>query len=174
MKKGGATRPSLPTPPLSMNPTTKSLLRNAILEAVKAEQDDSALELLSLLNGVSQPSNPKAPVLALPAVRNVVDGPAHDYHYWVSFIRENFIPFMSANGRLRFTSHELLTWLENVPQLTLTSGDVEQHSSGREVWRNSVSAALATLKQRGMLKAPAFSKDYEIMPNRIAASKHGD
>jgi hypothetical protein len=38
MKKGGATRPSLPTPSLSMNPTTKSLLRNAVFEAVTAEQ----------------------------------------------------------------------------------------------------------------------------------------
>jgi hypothetical protein len=146
-----------------MEPTTRALLRNAILEAVTAEQDSAALELLQLLNGTTAATPAQPVVLSLPAAREVVDGAAHDYHYWTSFIRENFIPFMTANGRLRFTSHELLTWLENYQQLKLTTGDIEQHSTGRETWRNGVSAALSALKQRGVLKAPAFSKDYEIM-----------
>lgn len=146
-----------------MEITTKALLRNAILEAVTSEQDSAAMELLQLLNGsaVTTPAQPK--ILSLPASREVVDGSAHDYHFWTSFIRENFIPFMTSNGRLRFTSHELLTWLENCQQIVLTTGDIEQHSTGRETWRNGVSAALSTLKQRGVLKAPAFGKDYEIM-----------
>lgn len=146
-----------------MEPTTKALLRTAILNAVTAEQDSAAMELLQLLNGTPATSPPQRPVLSLPAAREIVEGAAHDYHYWTSFIRENFIPFMTANGRLRFTSHELLTWLENCSHLKLTSGDVEQHATGRETWRNGVTAALSTLKQRGVLKAPAFGKDYEIM-----------
>jgi len=36
-----------------MEPTTRALLRNAILEAVTAEQDSAALELLQLLNGTT-------------------------------------------------------------------------------------------------------------------------
>lgn len=145
-----------------MESATRALLRSAILEAVKTEQDAAAIELMALLTGTTPTPLVAAP-LALPAARQLIDGPAHDYHYWVAFIRENFIPFMTSNGRLRFTSHELLTWLENVPALALTTGDVEQHSTGREVWRNGVSAALATMKQRGILKAPAFGKDYEIL-----------
>jgi hypothetical protein len=154
-----------------MENTTKALLRNAILEAVTAEQDAAALELLNILNGQPMaPAAAKPAQLALPPVRQITDGPAHDYHYWVAFIRENFIPFMSANGRLRFTSHELLTWLENSPALSLTAGDIEPHSTGRETWRNGVTAALAALKQRGILSAPAFAKDYQIMRPAITGA----
>lgn len=142
-----------------MNPTTKALLRNAILEAVNAEQDAAALELLTLLTGEA---TPKPVQLALPAVREVIDGGARDYHYWVAFIREHFIPFMTSNGRYRFTSHELFAWLENNPAVKLTRGDIEQHSTGREAWRKTVSYALATMKQRGLVKAPALGKDYVI------------
>lgn len=154
-----------------MENITKALLRNAILEAVTAEQDAAALELLNILNGQPMALAAAKPAqLALPPVRQITDGPAHDYHYWVAFIRENFIPFMSANGRLRFTSHELLTWLENNPALTLTAGDIEHHATGREVWRNGVSAALSALKQRGILNAPAFGKDYEIKKPALCGS----
>jgi hypothetical protein len=154
-----------------MENTTKALLRNAILEALSAEQDASAMELMTILNGSSALAATAKPIqLALPPVRKIENGPAHDYHYWVAFIRENFIPFMAANGRLRFTSPELLTWLENSPNLVLTAGDIEQHSTGRETWRNSVSAALSAMKQRGVLKAPAFGKDYEILNHAFAGA----
>jgi hypothetical protein len=154
-----------------MENTTKALLRNAILEALSAEQDASAMELMNILNGSPVSTVPAKPVqLALPPIRSIENGPAHDYHYWVAFIRENFIPFMTANGRLRFTSPELMTWLENSPNLVLTAGDIEQHSTGRETWRNGVSAALSVMKQRGVLKAPAFSKDYEILSHALAGA----
>lgn len=145
-----------------MNDTTKAFLRNAVLEALSAQADASALELLSLLNGVSAQTQPRIEIPALPMAREVEAGDAHDYHYWCRFIRENFIPFMTGNGRFRFTSHELLTWLENCNSLTLTAGDVETHATGREVWRNTVSAALSHLKQQGALHAAAFAKEYQI------------
>jgi hypothetical protein len=145
-----------------MNQTTKDFLRAAAQAALNAKDDTAAQELLAMLLGQPATSQPVTS-LALPAARQPLNGPAHDYHYWVAFIRENFIPFMAANGRLRFTSHELLTWLENSPALALTAGDIEQHSTGRETWRNGVSAALSALKQRGILNAPAFGKDYEIL-----------
>lgn len=145
-----------------MNDTTKAFLRNAVLEALSAQADSSALELLSLLNGFPpnnvQPAQP--PRLAM--VRDLDDEVAHDYHYWCRFIRENFIPFMTSNGRLKFTSHELLTWLENCAFLKLTTGDLEKYSTGREVWRNTVGLALSHLKQQGALHAPAFGKEYQI------------
>ena len=147
-----------------MNDTTKAFLRDAVLEALAVCADSSALELLALLNGSQVSSVAPSPVAVLPAAREVTDGPARDYHYWTRFIRENFIPFMTGNGRLRFTSHELLTWLENCNALRLTAGDIEPHATGRETWRNTVSAALAHLKRQGAINAPAFSKDYLICP----------
>ena len=145
-----------------MNDTTKVFLRNAVLEALSAQADASAMELLSLLNGL--PTQPPAamPIAALPMAQNIEYGTAHDYHFWCRFIRENFIPFMTGNGRSRFTSHELYSWLENCSFLGLTAGDVEKHSTGREVWRNAVGAALSHLKQQGALQAQAFSKEYQI------------
>ena len=93
-----------------MNSYTKALLRHAILEAINSEQDAAAMELLALLTG----SAPNAqPIAALPRARNVIDGPARDYHFWASFIRETFIPHITNNGRFRFTSNEMFSWLEN-------------------------------------------------------------
>jgi hypothetical protein len=147
-----------------MNDTTKAFLRRAALEAIAAQADGAALDLLTILNG-EQPAEVRRPALSvLPAAREVIEGPARDYHYWARFIRENFIPFMTGNARLRFTSHELLTWLENCRDLTMTTGDVEAHATGRETWRNAVSAALASLKRQGAINAPAFGKEYLICP----------
>ena len=145
-----------------MNPTTVKLLRQAAIDALNSKEDIAAAELLSLMNvgevRLPATTEPKA----LPESKELFEGPAHDYHYWMQFIREQFIPFMTSNGRLRFTSHELLTWLENCQEMRLTNGDVEKHSSGKTVWRNAVSGALGHLKQQGVLKAPAFGKEYEI------------
>ena len=118
---------------------------------------------------VATPSTAKA----LPQAHevDVFEGPSHDYHYWAQFIRTQFIPFMTANGRLRFTSHELMTWLENCQSLQLTTGDVEQHSSGKLVWRNTVSCALGMLKLQGLLQAPPFGKEYVIKTASLKAAE---
>jgi hypothetical protein len=177
MKKGGshsAPIVELPTHPHSaMNPTTKALLRNAVLEAVNTEQDTAAMELLSLLTGEQLPDQlqipaqlPKSTRLMLPPERQVIEGPARDYHYWASFIRDNFIPFMVANGRARFTSHELFSWLENNPAVRLTSAEIEARSDGHQYWRNIVSNALVALKTRGIVEAPHNGRNYEI-PNQL-------
>ena len=142
-----------------MNPTTVELLRAATIQALQNKQDVAAVELLSLMDLGTAPQ-----VKALPQAieKVIVDGPAHDYHYWTKFIRQHFIPFMTSNGRLRFTSHELLTWLENRQDVTLTAGDMDKNSADKFVWRHTVSAALGTLKSQGVLKAPPFGKEYEI------------
>ena len=161
MKKGRVT--ALPLYSLHlhspMNPTTVELLRAATIQALQNKQDVAAVELLSLMDLGNAPQ-----IKALPqaAEKVIVDGPAHDYHYWSKFIRQNFIPFMTSNGRLRFTSHELLTWLENRQDVVLTAGDMDKNTKDNFVWRHCVSAALGTLKSQGVLKAPPFGKEYEI------------
>jgi hypothetical protein len=152
-----------------MNPTTKTLLRNAVLEAVSTEQDAAAIELLALLTG-GQPAEQPQPAaqipepaqLRLPPERQVIDGPARDCHYWASFIRENFIPFMVANGRARFTSNELFSWLENNPAVCMTSAEIEPRSDGYEYWRNIVSNALTSLKLGGLVEAQPNGRVYMI------------
>jgi len=145
-----------------METTTVELLREAALKALNNAEDRSAYEILALLNQEPVQVTTTKSVQVLPAVREVIDAPAHDYHYWTRFIRENFLPFMSGNGRLKFTSPEVFSWLENCSNLNLTTGDLETQSSGREVWRNGVSSALVELKKQGILYAPAFGRVYEI------------
>lgn len=154
-----------------MEATTKQLLREAALTALNNEQDRSAFELLSLLNNAPVQTTTAAAAAVLPATQALMEAPAHDYHYWARFVREHFLPFMTANGRLRFTSPELFSWLENCSSLRLTTGDMDTHSSGREVWRNGVSCGLAELKKQGVLHAPAFGRVYEIEQLRLAGGK---
>jgi len=145
-----------------MEDTTRTLLREAAFKALTDSQDRSAFELLALLNQEpGQVTTAKAANI-LPAARDVFDAPAHDYHYWSRFIRENFLPFMTGNGRLKFTSSELFSWIDNCSSLKLTTGDVETCSRGRVVWRRGVSSALADLKRQGIVNAPTSGRIYEI------------
>jgi hypothetical protein len=162
MKKGGSCRPRYQHPHVPMNDTTRAFLRNAVFEALNAKADGAAMELLSILTDSPIYSAAPAVQIALPPAREVVDGPPHDYHYWVRFIREHFIPFITGNGRVKFTSHELMTWLENCNSLQLTSGDLNEPPSGGVTWRNVVSDALSALKQQGAIVAPVKSKEYSI------------
>ena len=177
MKKGGshpAPIVELPTHPhFAMNPTTKALLRNAVIEAVNTEQDAAAAELLAMLNGEqSTPAPlPVAPnvqpaQLVLPSDRLIIDGPARDYHYWANVIRESFIPFMVANGRHKFTSGELYSWLENGANVQMTAGDIELRCDGKEYWRNIVSDAIRSLKGRGLIDGERGSRVC-LIPNRL-------
>lgn len=144
-----------------MNSTTKALLRHTILEAINSEQDAAAMELLALLTGSTPAAEPV--VAALATACTVIEGPARDYHHWVSFIRENFLPHIINNGRLRFTSNEMFSWLENNQNMQWTTGDIEIRTDGAEVWRGTVSNALTALKDRGLLKAKPRGRDYSIV-----------
>lgn len=143
-----------------MNSETKALLRHTILEAINSEQDAAAMELLALLTG-STPAVQHAHA-ALPTTRKVIEGPARDYHYWAGFIREVFIPHITNNGRIGFTSNEMFSWLENNRNMQWTAGDVEPRSDGVEIWRGTVSNALTALKERGLVSAKPRSRDYVI------------
>lgn len=145
-----------------MEQATEELLRKAAIEALSSREDRAAMELLALLHGRQVQSTAPQVAHALPATQSIPDGPPHDCHYWAQFIRENFIPFMTANGRLRFTSHELFSWIENYLRAELTTGDMEMQSDGKSSWRNIASNALANLKSQGIVCAEFRGKVYEI------------
>ena len=153
-----------------MNPATVELLRAATIQALQNKEDVAAIELMAMMSGnSSQPEVKALPQAPVQVEKQTVIGPAHEYTYWAQFIREKFIPFMTSNGRLRFTSHELLSWLENCQEMVLTTGDLQQHATGKLVWRNTVSGALGYLKTQGILSAPPFGKEYQINNKQLSA-----
>lgn len=156
-----------------MNNSTKTRIRNAVLDALSDGDDIAAHEILGLLvcQSVQEKTVETVRQLALPGAKTIIDGPARDYHYWMRFIREYFIPFMSQNGRYQFTSYEVLNWLCNCGNLQLTAGDTHVLANGKEVWRNQVYSALASLKQMGILDAERFGKSYTIKAIKEAANE---
>lgn len=146
-----------------MKATTRDFLRQAALAALQAKDDSAAIELLSMMPATHLDDSTGKAVAALPPGRDIQEGPAHDYHYWMQFIREQFIPFIVQNGRAQFTSYEALRWIEHSSQLPLTTGDMEIYQNGATVWRSLASNALIALKKQGVLDAPRYSKDYTIV-----------
>lgn len=144
-----------------MESCTRKYLRTAISEALNAEDDIAVIELCSLLKG-QKPEMPRIPMPALPSAKEIIEGPAHDYHFWVLYIRNEFIPFMNTHGRDKFTSHELLSWIERNSKTLFTTGDMQICKKGRECWRNIVSNALTHLKTQGIFDTIPFGKEYTI------------
>jgi hypothetical protein len=151
-----------------VNNSTKIRLRNAVVDALSDGDDVAAHEMLGLLvcQPIGQDSIKQMPPLALPGAITIIDGPAKNYHYWMRFIRDNFLPFMHRNGRIQFTSYEVLSWLRNCGNIQLTAGDTHVLANGKEVWRNQVYSALANLKQMGVLDAERFAKSYTIKASK--------
>lgn len=145
-----------------MEQVTQELLRKAAIEALSSREDRAAMELLALLHGRQSHSTVQQTTHTLSAAQPISEGPPHDCHYWIKFIRENFIPFMTSNGRLRFTSHELFSWIENCSRAELTTGDVQRQVDGKAVWRDIASNALGNLKRQGIIYAEFRGKEYEI------------
>lgn len=145
-----------------METATKALLRQAAIQALQDQEDLAASELLALLSLESKhlPSTLKRQAL-LPS-SEVIDGPARDYHFWVQFIRENFIPFLSENGRARFTSNEMFTWLENCRLLQLTTGDLHAYQDGTPAWRGRAGKGLSELKKQGIVSGQPGGKEFQI------------
>ena len=164
MKKGRCPPPRYQPHHFTMESSTQDYLRKAATEALAAKDDVSALEIIGLLQGQSVTLPPRQTQLALPSVCASSDGPAHTYHYWAQFIRENFIPFMAENGRGRFTSNELFTWLETRCAEMFTTGDVKEQSCGGFTWRTIASDGLTALKQQGVVFAKAHGRVYSIAP----------
>jgi hypothetical protein len=153
-----------------MEATTQDYLRKAAAEALAAKDDASVLEIIGLLQGCPIPQPPHQAQLALPSVCLSSEGPAHSYHYWVQFIRESFIPFMIENGRGKFTSSELFSWLENNCGSAFTTGDLKEYPNSGATWRGMASNALAALKQQGVLQSRIHSRVYSITSSPLTQS----
>ena len=162
MKKGRCHPPCYQHHHFTMESSTRDYLRKAAAEALDAKDDVSALEIIGLLQGQSVTLPPRQAQLALPSTCASSHGPAHTYHYWAQFIRENFIPFMSENGRGKFTSNELFSWLETQCAEMFTTGDFKEYSRGGFTWRTMASNGLTALKQQGVVSAEAHGRVYSI------------
>ena len=82
-----------------MNPITIELLRNAAIEALQNKQDESAAELLSLMELPSQPqlvATPSNQLLTIEEPKLVIpplpktDEP-RDYHFWTQTINDCYL-----------------------------------------------------------------------------------
>ena len=156
-----------------METTTKAFLRQAAIQALQDQEDAAASELLALLS-----SGPKDPPLLpnqqtiLPS-NELIEGPAKDYHFWVQFIRDNFVPFLAENGRARFTSNEMFTWVENCRLLQLTTGDLQAHESGTITWRGRAGKGLSELKKQGVVFGRPGGKEFQVAGNSTRFSLRG-
>jgi hypothetical protein len=146
-----------------MDPITGRYLHEAASRALKDEQHLAAMELLKLFNWYANQDLSHEPVRALRAVSTpvalmpsdgpvrTVQGPAREYTFWMSLIRDKFIPFMLSNGRYRFTACDLLKYIENREEIRFTTGDEEIQRNTRKTWRVRVTNALYQLKENGCL-----------------------
>lgn len=151
--------------------SAKPHLRAAVSAALEDGDDAAAMAILQIITGSSpiEPATiPSPPAqLALPESaersKGVIEGPPRDYHYWVDVIRQTFIPFLTGSGRHRFTSSELLTWMEHCSDLLFTSGDLESaRKSHHPRWRERVGDALTACKSTGVLTSEPGRKVYEV------------
>ena len=162
MKKGRCHPPCYQPHHFTMESSTQDYLRKAAAEALAAKDDGAVVEILAMLRGVPISQRQDQQIKLLPDTSTTMDGPAHDLHYWSQFIRDNFIPFLVENGRARFTSHELFSWMENCAKAHFTTGDMDASGNGAPRWRRRVTSGIINLKAQGIVCAKAGSRDYEV------------
>lgn len=166
MKKGGLPAASLPTHPhCAMDTATKAFLRKAVIEAVHNQEDTAAKELFDILAQNLSDNKSALPPLCQESEQltlEPVNGPARTYRHWSKFIEKHFIPFVVANGRCRFTSVELFSWIEHSSETKMTAGDIALRSDGKQYWRSIVTNALKSLKDCGIIDAEKGGRVYVI------------
>lgn len=149
-----------------LNPTTIEWIRATTIQALQKGDVPAAVELLSLINTGTVPPVTPQPQEATPqpqkVTHTITEGSAHTPGYWSNYILQKYFPLLKEMRRVRFTSYQLLGWLERHEDLPLTTGDKEKDSRGRDVWRGHVSSAIGSLKDQGIIKAPPCGKEYEI------------
>lgn len=154
-----------------MNPTTLELLRNAAIEALQNKNDESAAELLSLMELPSQPALPaacapqlvtlEAEPLQLPPLPESDEG--RDYHFWTKAIRDFYLPTLAREGKTDFTTPQLFSWVDFVG-FPLTTGDLQMVGS-RPYWKCRVGSALDCLCSNNIIhRYGFFSKTYSTVP----------
>jgi hypothetical protein len=162
MKKGRHHPPRYQHHHFTMESSTQDYLRKAAAEALAAKDDGAVIEILAMLRGVPIAQGQDQQIRLLPSTATTADGPAHDFHYWSQFIRDSFIPFLTENGRVRFTSPELFSWIERCAEARFTSGDLLPNADGAATWRRGVSNGLINLKTQGVVHAETRGRSYQI------------
>ena len=158
-----------------MNPTTLELLRNAAIEALQNKNDESAAELLSLMELplqpqlVAAPSNQlvkiEDPEIVFPALPASNEG--RDYHFWTKTIHDCYLPALRQEEKTEFTTPQLFTWMDFVG-FPLTTGDLRMVGN-RPYWKGRVGAALDQLCSTQVIHRYGFlSKTYStVKPSKI-------
>ena len=158
-----------------MNPTTIELLRNAAIEALQNKQDESAAELLSLMELPSQPqlvATPSNQLLTIEEPKLVIpplpktDEP-RDYHFWRQAINDCYLPALKQEEKTEFTTPQLFSWIDYVG-FPLTAGDL-QMSGNRPYWKGRVGAALDRLCDAQVIhRCGFFSRTYStVKPTKM-------
>jgi len=145
-----------------MNHTTKEFLRSAVVDALTKGNDESALEILSILQ-TNQPTLSITTVPALPAKLNVTAKTSHSVESLTRIVRLEFLPYLQQNGRTSFKSVELRRWIQCNVNINLTQADWELLANGRPRWKKTISAVLAELKKTGILGGKQNCQSYAIL-----------
>ena len=161
-----------------MNPTTLELLRNAAIEALQNKNDESAAELLSLMELPMQPTLPAATApplvtveatpIQFPALPESNEG--RDYHFWMKAIRDCYLPTLEQEGQTEFTTPQLFSWVDFVG-FPLTTGDM-QMVGNRPYWKCRAGTALGHLCNSNVIhRYGFFSKTYStVRPSPVLSS----
>ncbi len=156
-----------------MQEVTQSYLRKAAIQALTDGRDSAALEIISFLRDTSPPllNSSVLPANSLPACIDkdsvnidsiVSDGRAHAREFWENLIRARFLPFLRENGRVAFTSPEMVSWLENLDDIAFTTGDMKVYKGYRTFWKVKACDALQCIRAKGIVHAEKSSKEYMI------------
>lgn len=154
-----------------MEETTRSLLRNAVVEAMRQEQDDAAVELIAMLKGYTPGA--EAPVPAITPATIVEERqplafpplPEHPHargsYFWEEAIEKFYLPTLVAAGQDTFTSHEMYAWIE-ASGFPLTSGDWD-NKANRTTWKVNSGQGLQHLHEKGVVhRLGMFGKTYSL------------
>lgn len=141
----------------------KTYLRNAVVEALAAGDDQAAGQLMDLVLGRHSQTQ-EAELRVLPAEEPLALAPASGIKTqwdWVDIIENRFLPTVDQS----FTSSELYSWIARSGQL---SGEEEAQARAtfkRPKWKNAVGNSLGVLVHRKVIRNTGFNgKTYFVTP----------
>jgi len=146
-----------------MNPTTKEFLRNAAVDALAKGNDESAFEILSILQTNPASLSITATPALLPARVKISAQKGHSIEFFTRIVRMHFLPYLKENGRISFRSVELRTWIECNQNIQLNEADWEPLAHNHLRWKKTLSSALNQLKKMGILGGEQNCQSYVIL-----------
>lgn len=146
-----------------MNPTTKEFLRNAAVDALARGNDESAFEILSILQATPPTLSITATPALLPARLKVSAQHCHSIESFMRIVRMDFLPYLKQNGRNSFKSVELRRWIQCNENIDLTEADWEPLAQDNPRWKKTLSSVLHQLKKAGILGGEQNCQSYVIL-----------